>query len=321
MNIKNIALAATLALGSAATAVSAQVTLSAVSAFPEGHLFSSRFESLIEDFNAAHGDEVFIDYKGGAPAIGSPFTLGERVQRGQFDLLNIAGPYYETVVPVALALMLTDKPMSELRDSDWFAAMQEAHQARGLQYLGKTVHQAAFHLYLKKPIDKADLTGLRLRVAPHYQPFFGELGATTMRSNLAEIYTLVENGAIDGFGWPNVGFLPDWLEITPYRVDPGFYDADLNVVMNLESWEELNDEQRGWLADFVEQYEMSAPEVVSGWMEESYAKMDEAGMQVIELSPEESEKFLSMSKSTAWDTVISRDPEIGARLRSAASVD
>lgn len=319
MNFRRIASGAALALQLLVGAAQAQTVISAVSAFPSGHLFSSRFEQFVKEFNAAHGSEVRIDYKGGAPAVGSPFTLGGRVQQGQFDLMSNTGPYYETVVPVALSLILTNnKPIGELRKTDWIDAMQEAHKARGLHYLGKLNEGAPFHLYLRKPIDKADLAGLRLRVAPHYQPFFGALGATTVRSDLGEIYTLMENGSITGFGWPIIGFLPDWLKITTYRVDPGFYDTDLNMVFNLNAWNRLTDRQRKLFNDLRDKFEANAVEVTQGWAGEAKQKMSAAGMQVIELKGADREKFSKAATDTAWATVLQRDPVLGARLRKAA---
>ena len=312
------ALGGAMALVLMAGMAQAKVVLSAASSFPEGHLFSTPFENFVKDFNAANGDEIVIDYKGGAPAIGSPFTLAERVQRGQFDMMAITGPYYETTVPVALSLILTDKPIAALRRTDWIAAMEEAHEARGLRYLGKITEGGTFHLYLRTPIETADLTGLRLRVAPHYQPFFSALGATTMRSDLGEIYTLMENGSIDGFGWPLVGFLPDWLDITAYRVEPGFYDTDFNIVMNLEAWTALSDDHKRRLADLVAVYEAKAAATVEGWTAEALPRMDAAGMKVIRLSEADAAAFLKTARDTGWASVLSRDPELGARLRAGA---
>lgn len=315
MTILKLAIAAAFSVGLAASA-HAQTTITAASAFPEGHLFSVPFEKFIEEFNAA-ADDITIEYKGGAPAIGSPFNLGERVQRGQFDLMAITGPYYETTVPVALALSLDDRPMGDLRQTDWIDAMQEAHEARGLHYFGKIIHGAKLHLYLREPIDSADLTRLRLRVAPHYQPFFGTLGATTVRSDLGEIYTLMENGSIDGFGWPIIGFLPDWMNITAYRVEPGFYDTDLNLVMNLDTWNGLNVDQKKLFEDLLIKYETRSIQESLTWAEENRAKMAAAGMKTVELTGDAAEKFLNMAQESAWETIISRDPEIGERLRKA----
>lgn len=318
MKISRILSGAALAVCLFSTTAGAQTVISAVSGFPAGHLFSSRFEEFVKEFNAANGAEIRIDYKGGAPAVGSPFTLGGRVQQGQFDLMSNPGPYYESTVPAALSLILAnDKSITELRKTDWIDAMQEAHRARGLFYLGKLNEGAPFHLYVRKPLEKATLSGLRLRVAPHYQPFFGALGATTVRSDIGEVYTLMENGSINGFGWPIIGFLPDWLKITPYRVEPGFYDTDLNMVFSLNTWNRLTDKHKKLFTDLRDKYEANAKSITQGWATEARKKMEAAGMKVVELKGVEGEKFSKAAVDTAWEQVISRDPAIGKRLRKA----
>ena len=100
-------LVATLIAALTAPALASQkIVLTAASGFPRGHLFSQNFERFIEEVNKRGNGTLEIDYKGGAPTIGSPFTLGQRVQRGQFDMMSSTGPYYESTVPEALALIL-----------------------------------------------------------------------------------------------------------------------------------------------------------------------------------------------------------------------
>jgi TRAP-type C4-dicarboxylate transport system substrate-binding protein len=43
-----------------------------------------------------------------------------------------------------------------------------------------------------------------------------------------------------------------------------------------------------------------------------------AGIQALDFGPEESKKFLDRANDVAWDTVIKRAPEIGAKLRELA---
>ena len=81
------------------TLASQKVVLTSASGFPRGHLFSQNFERFVEEVNKRSNGTLVIDYKGGAPTIGSPFTLGQRVQRGQFDMMSNTGPYYEIDCP------------------------------------------------------------------------------------------------------------------------------------------------------------------------------------------------------------------------------
>jgi TRAP-type C4-dicarboxylate transport system substrate-binding protein len=321
MTMKKIGLM--LALAGAALAVaggaSAQVTLTAASGFPRGHQFSQNFEKFVEEVNKRSKGTLIIDYKGGAPAIGSPFTLGQRVQRGQFDIMSNTGPYYESTVPEALALILTERPIGELRTNGGFDLIQKAHAAKGLYYLGRTMEGTSFHLYLRKPIEKADLSGYRIRVAPHYQAFFGSLGATTLRSDLSEIYTFMENGSIEGFGWPLLGFLPDWLKVTKIRVEPGFYDGDIQTVFNLETWNKLSPEHKKLLQDTILEFEKRLPEEMKALNAAAAKAQADAGVQVLKLSPDEAKKFATAAVETTWKAVIERSPELGPQLRKAFS--
>lgn len=301
------------------SAVEAQVTLTAASGFPRGHLFSQNFEKFIEEVNKRANGSLVIDYKGGAPTIGSPFTLGQRVQRGQFDMMSNTGPYYESTVPEALALILTERTITELRTSGAVDLIRKAHADKGLFFLGRTLEGTPFHLYLRKPIEKADLTGYRIRVAPHYQAFFGSLGATTLRSDLSEIYTFMENGSIDGFGWPLLGFLPDWMKVTRYRVEPGFYDGDIQTVINLGTWNKLSPEHKKLLQETIMEFEARIPEEVKALNAAAAKAQADANVQLLELEGAEAKKFSRAAVETAWNAVVDRSPDLGPKLRKLLS--
>lgn len=296
-----------------------KVVLTAASGFPRGHLFSQNFERFIEEVNKRSNGTLVIDYKGGAPAIGSPFTLGQRVQRGQFDIMSNTGPYYESTVPEALALILHERPITELRANGGFDLIQKVHTAKGLFFLGRTLEGTPFHLYLRRPIDKAALSGYRIRVAPHYQAFFGSLGATTIRSDLSEIYTFMENGSIDGFGWPLLGFLPDWLKVTKYRVEPGFYDGDIQTILNLDAWNKLSPEHKKLLQETIIEFEKRIPEEVKVLNQAAAKAQDDAGVQALRLSAAEAKKLQAAALETAWNAVIERNSTLGPQLRKAVA--
>jgi TRAP-type C4-dicarboxylate transport system substrate-binding protein len=307
------------ALCIASNAASAQVTLTAASGFPRGHLFSQNFEKFVEEVNKRAKGSLIIDYKGGAPAIGSPFTLGQRVQRGQFDIMSNTGPYYESTVPEALALILAERTITELRANGGVELIRKAHEDKGLYFLGRTMEATPFHLYLRKPIEKAELTGYRIRVAPHYQAFFGSLGATTLRSDLSEIYTFMENGSIEGFGWPLIGFLPDWLKVTKYRVEPGFYDGEIQTIFNLDTWKKLSPEHKKLLQDTIIEFEKRIPEEMKVINEAARKSMADAGVQVIKLNPAEAKKLSAAAVETTWKAVIERSPDLGPKMRKLFS--
>ena len=107
-------------------------------------------------------------------------------------------------------------------------------------FLVRTLVNTPFHLYLTKPITKADLTGFKLRITPVYRDFFTALGATVVQTAPGEVYTALERGVVDGYGWPIGGIFDfGWHEKTKYRVDPGFYRAEVSILINKATWGKL----------------------------------------------------------------------------------
>src|SRR5262249_40777743 len=115
-------------------------------------------------------------------------------------------------------------------------------------YVAKLTGVNPFHLYLNKKITSPDLTGLKLRITPVYRDFFQALGATVVQTAPGEVYTALERGVVDGYGWPISGIFDlGWQEKTKYRVDPGFYTAELSVLVNKTTWDKLTAEQKAIL--------------------------------------------------------------------------
>src|SRR5213080_2430755 len=112
-------------------------------------------------------------------------------------------------------------------------------------FLARHSDNNPFHIYLTKPIEKADLTGLKIRITPVYRDFFQALGATVVQTAPGEVYTALERGVVDGYGWPITGIFDlGWNEKTKYRVDPGFYTAEVSVLVNKATWDKLSDAQK-----------------------------------------------------------------------------
>ncbi len=305
---------AALATGSAANA---QTELVAASCFPQGSFFSKRFESVVKQINEQGGKTVKINYLGGAPAIGSPFTMVQKQAQGVYDLVNCTGAYYQNVVPESDAWKLLENTPDEIRANGGWALMEEIHAAKNLLPLGRIHYGTPFHLYLGKgkSIDKPDLTGLHLRVAPIYTNFFKALGATTQNSNLAQIYALMENGTVGGFGWPITGMRPGWEEVTATRVDPGFYDADINVLVNLRSWKGLSDKARKLISTVVMQMERKAVNVDKAAVANAVKKQAEQ-YTIVTFEGADRKKWLDTARDAGWKGVSETSPETGPKLRA-----
>lgn len=300
-------------LSASAPAISA-TSLSAANCFPKGTYFARPFEALIEDINKQAKGDLKLNYRGGAPAIGSPFTLVQKTSKGVFDSASCTGAYYQNVLPEADAFKMLERSLDELRANGAVAYMNKLHEAKGLHYIGRIMSYTPFHLYLNKEISKPDLKGLHLRVAPIYTAFFQSLGATTQRSNIAQVYTYMENGTVQGFGWPITGILPDWHKVTKYRVDPGFYNADLEIMVNLKKWKALSRAQQELMTKVVIEHEKAATKFEKD-VEAAVVVQAKNGIKTIKFSGADRQKWVTAAREAGWANIIKRSPEHGPKLR------
>ncbi len=309
--------AAIMAAGAVTPAVSAEVTLSGASCFPIGGPTSKPFEAVVAEVNKRGKGVVQIDLKGGAPAIGSPFTLTQKMSKGAYDVVGCTEAYFGNVLPEGPALRFSDYTFAELRKNGALDYMQRLFAEKGIHFLARHHDFGPFHLWLSKPITKPDLTGLHLRVSPVYTAFFTSLGATVQRSNIAQVYTYMENGTVQGYGWPALGWVQSWVKVTKYRVEPGFYHASLHTLVNLAKWETLTKAQQDVLTEvgleFEARAETSDP-AFQALLDKQNALTASEGMKTITFEGADREKWLAAAKKAGWDEVLERSPEHGPAL-------
>lgn len=306
-----VATAAAVSTMGAAAAQAAEMT--GASCFPKGTYFSRAFEKFVPDLNGS-GAGIKVNYVGGAPAIGSPFTLVQKTSKGVYGMVSCTSAYYQNVLPEADAVKLIELTNEELRQNGGMAYLEKLHAEKGLKYLGRIAAYIPFHLYLNKKIDKPDLKGLHLRVSPIYTAFFKAMGATTQRSNIAQVYSYMENGTVVGYGWPITGILPDWHKVTKYRVDPGFYSADINVLLSMSAWSKLSGAEKKALSDLAIKYEGLA-KAYGVEAAEAAGKQAGLGIQAIAFTGADREKWVAMAREAGWAAVLNRSPEHGAAMK------
>lgn len=304
--------------GMAVPAMSAEVTINGAGCFPIGHPVSKPWEAFIDAVNERGKGVLQIKLIGGAPAIGSPFTLVQKMAKGAYDIVGCTEGYFGNVLIEGAALRFSDYPYSELRKNGAIDYLQKLFGEKNIHYLSRYHDFGPFHLWLNKPITTPDLTGLHLRISPIYTALFTALGATVQRSNTAQVYTYMENNTVQGYGWPALGWVPTWIEVTKYRVEPGFYNSALHNVINLKTWKSLNDEQRAFLteigAEFEAKSESSEPAFQAA-LKKQKDWMASEGMQTITFEGADRKKWLTTAREAGWAEVIERSPEHGPKLK------
>ena len=298
-----------------ATAVAQETTLKLVSAFGETATYVKHMMPWIQKFNAEGKGVVQINFIGGPKAIPT-FEVGTSVKNGVVEMAMNTGAFYTNLMPEADFLKLTQITIAEQRKNGAFDYINKVwSQKANMVYLARMVDETPFHLYLTKKVDKPDLTGLKLRITPVYRDFFASMGATLIQTPPGEVYTALERGVVDGYGWPIQGIFDfNWHEKTKFRVDPGFYNAEVSIIMNQDAWKKLSPRQQ----DFMRKQALALEGMNGVWRKmnaEETKRQAEVGIQTIKFDNAYREKAYDI----AWASATKQSPEHAPQMRKLFS--
>ena len=296
-----------------------ETTLRVVSAFVENSQYVKNLQGFMQKLNAEGKGSLQLNFIGGPKAM-PPFEVGNAVRTGVVDIAMTTGAFYTNIMPEADALKLTQIPAHELRKNGGYELINKIwNEKANMVYLGRVIDYTPFHLYLTKKIDKPELNGLKIRITPVYRDFFQALGATVMQTAPGEVYTALERGVVDGYGWPINGIFDlNWHEKTKFRVDPGFYNAEVSLVMNLDKWKALNQRQRDLLMKQVIALEADN----TSWKkvnEDDIRKQKDAGIQVITFDATTAKQFYDKAYEVGWASAIKASPTYGPQMKKLFS--
>ena len=300
-------------------AFSQEMTLRAVSAFQEGGDVSRSFEQFLAKINAEGKGLVRVNFVGGPRAM-PPFEVGKAIKSGVVDMAYVTGGFYTNVFPEALALNYTEQNAQQQRKNGaWSVINKIWNEKMNAYYLVRVVEHSPFHIFLNKKIDKLDLTGLRIRVTPIHREVAVALGAIAVSLPPGEVFTALERGLIDGYIWPIFGIFDlGWQEKTKYRVDPGFYNGEDSVILNLDRWKAMSKAQQ----DFLTRQAIALEERGDEWLvfnANEKKRQAAAGIETLTFTGAEAEAFLKKANDVAWKAVLDTSPVTGKLLRDTLS--
>lgn len=308
-------IASTFLCGAHAVPAAAQeVTLRAVSSFDEKTFFSRHFELFVDKVNKEGKGLVQINYIGGPKAI-PPFEVGNAVRNKVVDMANVTGVFYTNIVPEAIVMSFSNLSAAELRKNGAIDYMNSIMASKGLIYQARLSDGVPYHLYTNKDFN-GSLKGQKTRITPVYRDFFMAMEGTVVQTSPGELYTALERGVVDGYGWPIAGMFDyGWQERTKFRVEPGFYGSENGILMNAGSWKALSQAQRDFLQKQFDWAEAQNETYKAEVAVETKRQLD-AGIKVIQLSPENSKKFLDTANAVAKKRVMDVSPTHGEKLHT-----
>jgi TRAP-type C4-dicarboxylate transport system substrate-binding protein len=301
-------------------AAAQEITLRAVSAFQEGTAFARPFEAFIARVNEEGRGRVRINFIGGPRAM-PVFEVGNALRNGVVDMINSTAAFYEPLLPEGAAIKLATNDWQTVRRNGGHALLNRLHNEKvNAHYLARHGDGMPFHLYLTREIAGPDLRGLTIRTSPVYRAFFTALGANLVNTAPGEVFTALERGVVQGYGWPAQGIFDlGWHERTRFRVDPPFYRVEVNILVNLTRWNGLRPEQREVLTRAAEWVEAGEAERSRQAIEADYARQAQSGIRVIELTGEARERWLRAAQDAGWEELARAAPTHAAELRRLLS--
>lgn len=229
--------------------------------------------------------------------LGDDASTLEQVMLGTLDIHICSSPFTsaftDTLYPVDLPYVFEgDLTMTyDILSSEIGQTMLDAcSEDLGIKCL-TWCYQPYRDFYTNKKIESAeDLKGLKMRSMPNplHQDTFIAMGMNPTSTSFNEIFTLMQQGGIDGWDSDPIGIITGgFYEVAKYVTISGHFNNEVLLDMSQNAWNRLNEEQQGWVMEAAEAAALASYEVSLEQTDLRYAEMQEKGMEilVIDLEP------------------------------------
>jgi TRAP-type C4-dicarboxylate transport system substrate-binding protein len=310
------ALTITAALWLAAWPAQAQDTLRAIGFIPKNDPVLAMANAWVNEINKELAGQLRINYVGGPEVVGR-FQQIESVRNDIVQIVFSPANDYQDQMPASGALVLSRLSPAEERISGFYDLMVEEHAKKvGVRYIGR-MQVSPFYLWVRKEAKTLDeLKGLKMRSGVLYDRLMRELGMIPVTINAPEVFTAIDSGVVDGFGWPVTGPLKrGWLNKVPFVIDLPFFPAS-NVValMNLKRWQALPKSAQDRIIAATEAFE---PRMTAHFDKENEDEWKAIGNKVkkIKFSEAENKRYLDTAYELEWKQLGTRVPDMIQKLR------
>jgi TRAP-type C4-dicarboxylate transport system substrate-binding protein len=296
------------ALAFASPALAASATLKVTTCLARNHDYTQAFmQTFVDPINAKKTD-LTLTYLGG-PEV-TPFReQGGALKRGLVDMIFCPAAYYSGLFGEARLPGAQSTSIEEIRRNGAWQMMEEAW-AKNLNahFLAWAFDNAQiFYTYfIAKPKESTktglDLNGTKIRSTPLYNPFLVAMGATTIVMAPGDVYAGLQRGVVDGLAWPWGSVAKyGWQRFLKYRVTPSYYGASQPLLVNLDKWKGLSQAQQELMTKQARIMEKDGAAIIIKKGKEDDVKLNEAGIQDIELTGAVRKAYLDTVYGAKWE--------------------
>lgn len=236
---------------------------------------------------------------------GDPSAAVKQLGAGGLDMLVLSTSLYANFEPkfsaISIPYLFDDKDQfvsflnGEL-GTDLLGSVSEL-DIQGMGYWTRDFRQITNSV---RPITTPeDLKGIKLRVPnnPLWVEFFKETGAVTTPMDFSEVYNALQLKTIDGQENPlTVISASKMFEVQDYLTISNHMADGWLVGMNQAKFDKLTDEQQQIMLESVEEIQQWALEYDNEQAEVAIQEAEEAGVNVNELTADQQQAFVEVSK-------------------------
>ena len=302
-----------------AQTASTPVTLKAVMGWTKHWVFNDMYLEWIKRVNERAGGRLKFENVGG-PEVFPALEQLDPLKRGVIDSIVTPASYVTGALPELHAndLMFDGSDPAKAREIGLPERLDRiTREKAGVTFIGATMW-LPFSIYLNKPIEKADLRGIKMRSISLYDPVLKGLGAGTVSLAPAEIIPALQTGIVDGIAWPAVFVVgPGYAKYVKYKVMPWWWQSTNGLVMmNAKSFDALPPDLRKLLVDTMKEIEREAKRHYQAKEAAEDEQLKRAGIKIITLPAAEVEKV----KRIHWEEgsklfLTDRSPKYGPELK------
>jgi TRAP-type C4-dicarboxylate transport system substrate-binding protein len=301
---------------SGSAAIAQEATLKAAVFVPPTTTYGIPFKRFVDHVNETGKGVLQIRIVGGPEAVPAD-GQAQAVKSGVLDIASIPPTYYKSAMVEGDAQTLADMSVAEQRKSGAYAMFNQiAAERMNSLYLTTYGMGVPFHLYVAKdmPLSKPeDLKGLRFRGQPNYNAIFKNYGIAGVNIAPPEVYTALERGVVQGYGWPLWGINDfGWDKLTKMRIDPGFYNVVVNILMNKPKYDALAPAQRKVIDDAVAWFENDSERYTSETTKAALDMQAKQGIKAVDFGP----AFKKIAVDLSWDDLKKLSPDSIGKLQA-----
>lgn len=293
------------------------IVLRVTSQFKVGDTYDAAAALVRKKIQDKLGDKVRIRYLGG-PEVIPGFEQAAALRDGTVDMLVLTTSWAASIWPMVERFDLSDRTPWEEREVGVFGFFEQGFAKHlNAKHLGRVGGGIPIVFYTKfKPTSVDDFKGRLLRVTPLHREAVTALGAKGVTIPPPELFAALQRGTVEGFGFPAMGLKDVGVtKLVKYRVEPAFYQQKWAVLVNQKVWNAMPADVQQRLAELVREAEREAYDLE--WrLQRADTKAElEAGIQIVELSSGEADRYLKLVYDGKWKALMDKYPDEAGQLR------